>query len=204
MDEAASPDPSPGRAGDRARAERLRVVVHMSLSLSLVYYLVPDPLPLAGVPRGTAAIGLALAVSLAEALRIGTGWTFFLFRDYERHRPAAYYWLGLGCCLALVFFPARFAVLTVLGVCFADPVIGAVRQTAYKQSASAFGALTWAGVGAAAVVFGNLSVPWWLLLGGAGTAVLAEAKRIPYIDDDFLMNIVPLAALTFWASALQV
>ncbi|HKZ58414.1 MAG TPA: hypothetical protein VJ547_01020 [Candidatus Thermoplasmatota archaeon] len=200
MDAPALPALSP--ASPRLRA--LRRAVHVSFSLSLLYYLVPDPLPLVVLPKAHAALGLALLVTLAEALRLSRGWSLSLMRDYERRQPAAYYWLGLGCCLALVFFPPRFAVLTILGVCFADPVIALSRQTSYKAHAPALGALAWLAVGGAAVVVGGLNVPWWLLLGGAGAAVLAEGRRVPYVDDDFLMNTVPLVLLTLWASALGV
>ncbi len=173
----------------------MRRAVHVSFSLSLLYYLIPDPLPLIGAAKAPAAVGFALFVSLVETGRVYTSWDVFLLRDYERHQPAAYFWLGLGCCLALVFFPPRFAVLTILGVCFADPVIGEVRETRFKEHAMAAGAATWLAVASLAVFLGGLNVNAWLLLAGAGAAVVAEAAPIPYVDDDFLMNMVPLVTL---------
>src|SRR3972149_2585721 len=119
MDAPALPALSP--ASPRLRA--LRRAVHVSFSLSLLYYLVPDPLPLVVLPKAHAALGLALLVTLAEALRLSRGWSLSLMRDYERRQPAAYYWLGLGCCLALVFFPPRFSVLPLLGAGFSDPAV---------------------------------------------------------------------------------
>ncbi len=187
---------------DRGRAEQLRMVVHASLSLSLLYLAVPDPLPLLGLPKGPAAIAFALLVSVVEAWRVHSGWTFFLFRDYEAHRPAAYYWLGLGCILGLVFFPTRFAILTILGVCFVDPIINTVRPRAGRALAGAAGASAWAAVAFAAVLLAPLPVPLWLVPVGALAAVAGEAPRSRFIDDDFLMNMVPLAALTVVARAL--
>lgn len=198
-------DRGPAQLG-RANGEGgfLRSAVHVSLALSLLYYAVPDPIPPLSLPKAPAALAFALVVTLVEAWRIRTGWTFFLFRDYESHRPAAYYWLGLGCLVALVFFPARFAVLTILGVCLVDPVIGQTRWTPAKKWASAVGACAWAGLGAAVVLLAPLAVPLWLLPLGAAAAAAGEAVRSPFVDDDFLMNMVPLLTLTAVAQALGI
>jgi dolichol kinase len=177
--------------------------MHVSLSLSLVYYVIPDPVPFLGVPKPVGVLALAAIVSAAEAWRLHSGWTLFLFRDYESRRPAGYYWLGLGCCLALVFFPPRFAIITIPGVCIVDPIIGTLRATRFKPWASAVGFALWLLLATATVFAAGLPVPLVLLPLAAAVAVGAEATRLPYLDDDLSMNLAPLCFLTAAAFALS-
>jgi dolichol kinase len=186
----------------RERAERLRMAVHMSMSLSLLYYLFPDPVPLFGIPKATGVMALLFVAALCELVRIRKGWIFSLFREYERHRPAAYFWIGMGCCIALVFFPQRFAVLTITGVAFIDPFINTLRPRLGRARAGVAGACAWAGMGAVTVTVGAFPVPLWLLPIGGVAAACGETLRHPYVDDDFLMNMVALITLTAVAAAL--
>ncbi len=186
------------------RAALLRRAIHVSFASSLLYYALPDPIPGLGLPKACAALAFAAIVSAAEAWRLKAGWTFFLLRDYERTRPAAYYWLGLGCCFALVVFPPRFAVITILGACLVDPAIGLTRGSRWKRWASPIGFCLWLAVAVTAVAVAGLPTPLLLLPMGAAAAVAAEATRLPYLDDDFSMNLAPLALLTAagWALGL--
>ena len=179
-----------------------RRAIHGSLCLSLLYYLVPDPLPLLGIGRAYGALLLAGIVTAAEACRLKAGWSFALFREYEMKRPAAYYWLGLGCCIALVFFPARFAILTILGVCLADPAIGITRATGAKRWAGAVGFAVWVAAAVVACFVLALPVAVGLLVLGATVAVSVEPLRLPFLDDDFTMNLAPLVVMTTAAFAL--
>lgn len=178
------------------KAVVLRRAMHVSLSLSLVYYAIPEPVPTLGISRPVGVLALAAIVSAAEAWRLHSGWSFFLFRDYESRRPAGYYWLGLGCCIALAFFPPRFAIITILGVCIVDPAIGTLRATWAKPWATAFGFALWLLLASVAVLAADLPVPLWLLTPAAAVAVVAEATRVPFLDDDLTMNLAPLCFLT--------
>ncbi len=184
------------------RAAVLRRAIHVSLALSLLYYLVPDPLPVLGIARAHGALLLAGVVTVAEAWRLKAGGSFSLFRDYEMKRPAAYYWLGLGCCIALVFFPPRFAIVTILGVCLGDPAIGLARATRHKRWAGAVGFVVWVAAAAAACFALTLPVSVGLLVLGATVAVSVEPLRLPFLDDDFTMNLAPLVAMTAAARLL--
>lgn len=184
------------------RATVLRRALHVCLAFSLTYYLIPDPLPLLGIARAQGALLLAAVVTAAEAWRLKAGWSYSLFRDYEMKRPAAYYWLGLGCCIALVFFPPRFAILTILGVCLADPAIGIVRATRHRRWAAAAGFAVWSLTAIAACFVLALPVAVGLLVLGATVAVAVEPIRLPYLDDDFTVNMAPLVAMTAAARLL--
>ena len=186
----------------RERPERLRMAVHISMSASLLYYALPPTV--LGVPKATGTFAILLLAATLELLRIRRGWVFSLFRDYERHRPAAYFWIGMGCCVAVVFFPQRFAVLTVLGVAFIDPVINTLRPRLGRLRAGLCGALTWTCLAAAVVAATGLPTPWFLLPVGGLAAAGGETIRHPYVDDDFLMNMTPLVTLTALAAALGV
>lgn len=180
-----------------------RRIIHVLMAGSLLFYFVPDPLPLLGIPRAYGALALAGFVTAVEAWRLHAGVRVALMRDYEMERPAAYYWLGLGCCIALVFFPPRFAILTILGVCLADPAIGIVRGTSAKRWATAAGFAVWMAAAIVACILLALPVAIGLLVLGAAAAVSVEPIRMPFLDDDFTMNIVPLVLLTVSAQALQ-
>jgi dolichol kinase len=158
----------------RERAERLRMAVHMSMSLSVLYYLLPPDV--LGVPKATGTIAVLLAAALLELARIRRGWTFSLFREYERHRPAAYFWIGMGCCLAVVFFPQRFAVLTICGVAFVDPLINTLRPRVGRARAGAAGAAAWTLLAAAIVAVAGLATPWWMLPRGGVAAAAGETN----------------------------
>jgi hypothetical protein len=186
----------------RERAERLRMAVHMSMSLSLLYYVLPDPVPLVGVPKATGVVALLFIAALCELARIRAGWIFSLFREYERHRPAAYFWIGTGCCTAVVFFPQRFAVLTILGVAFIDPLINTLRPRVGRLRAGLAGAVAWTALAASVVAVTGLPAPLSLLPLGGLAAAGGETIRHPYVDDDFLMNMTPLVLLTVIAAGL--
>ena len=184
------------------RAVVLRRLIHVSLALSLVYYLVPDPLPLVRISKGSGVLVLVGIVTVAEAIRLKRGWRFFLFRDYEMKRPAAYYQLGVGCAAALVAFPMKYAILTILGVCFADPVIGIVRAGPKARWAFAAGFGVWVAAAIIACAALTLPVPIGLIVLGAAAAVAVEPIRFPTLDDDLTMNLVPLVLITLVGAAL--
>jgi hypothetical protein len=179
-----------------------RRALHMALAFSLLYYWVPDPLPVLGVSKPLAALAGVGVAAVLEAWRIRSGWVFFLFRDYEKKWVAGYFWYGAGCVMALVFFEPRLAVPSILGVALVDPLLGEMRDAGAKRAAPAIGIAAWAGIAAGANLVGGAATPWALVPLGAVAAVTAETVKVPHIDDNFLMIAAPLLAMAGLAAVI--
>ena len=120
----------------------------------------------------------------------------FGLRKYEAGRVSAFAWGTIGLALALALFPPLLVIPAFCGMAWIDPLCAWSRRT---------GRFPWLPAIAYAAVFASLLVivgklnPLEL---GALTAIatpvalLAEYPDIRVVDDDFLMTIVPLIALT--------
>jgi len=187
----------------RAVVERRTLIrrgFHMLSSLFVVYYWVPETIVEVDLTRQEVAVlGLSL-FAVFEAYRIYRGWVFLGLREYERRWVAGYFWGASGYVLALLFFPQRFAMLTILGTTLIDPALGEIRKTPWKRWGPAVGFVLWCAIEAALILLVTLSIPWIYVTLGAAMAVAAEAKKFRRVDDNFVMNIVPLLGLTALAA----
>jgi hypothetical protein len=179
----------------------LRRGFHSLSSLFVVYYWLPDYILEVGLYRWQIAVlGIALFAAF-EAYRIRRGWVFFGLREYERHWVAGYFWGAFGYVIALLFFPQRFAMITILGTTLVDPLLGEMRgSTKWKKWGAPTGFAVWCAIAAVCMVLVPLSTPWFFVPLGAGLAVGIESKKVKFVDDNFVMNIVPLLCLTALAA----
>jgi hypothetical protein len=179
------------------RRNLLRRGFHLLTSLFVVYYWLPLFIPELGLYRWQVALlGLALLGSF-EAYRIHQGWLFFGLRDYEKRAVAGYFWGASGYVLALLLFPQALAMITILGTAFTDPVLGEMRRRPAPQRwGPAAGFAVWCAVATATALAVPLAIHWWVVPLGAAVAVAAESARVKHVDDNFVMNIVPLVVLT--------
>jgi len=169
---------------------------HSLSSLFVVYYWLPDYLEPLQLTRGQVAVMGIFLLAAFEAYRIHRGWLFFGLRDYEKKRVAGYFWGALGYVIALLFFEERFAMLTILGTTLGDPVLGEMRRTDWKKWAPVAGFGVWCAIALVCVFVLGLTTPLLFIPLGAVLAVGAESVKDKWIDDNFLMNIVPLLALS--------
>jgi dolichol kinase len=182
------------------RRTLIRRGFHMLSSLFVVYYWLPPYLdPVALTRDQVALLGLFVLTSF-EAYRIHRGWLFFGLRDYEKRRVAGYYWGAFGYVIALLLFPQRFAMITILGTTLTDPVLGELRKRGRKRTALAAGLAVWTAIALSLVALVPLPTPVLLVPVGAALAVAAEWVKVPHLDDNFLMNLVPLVAMTALAA----
>lgn len=178
------------------RRTLIRRGFHMLSSLFVVYYWLPEYLdPLELTRNQVAILGLALLTAF-EAYRIHRGWLFFGLRDYEKKRVAGYYWGASGYVIALLLFEQRFAMITILGTTLTDPVLGELRKAGRIRAALAAGLGVWTAIALSCIFLVPLSTPLVLVPLGAVLAVAAEWHKLRWVDDNFLMNLVPLLALT--------
>ncbi len=172
----------------------VRRAIHGMAGVSLVYYLLP--LELFGFHRRVLLGAFVIAILVFELIRSSFGWDIPLLRDYERRDMAAYAWFVFGVGLCMLIFPMHISAICIMGMGIVDPVVGEMhehRDRFYPVvplfiwiliSAFFYWWLTEIGVFAVFV----------LSIVGSLVAVTVEKPDI-YIDDDFLMVIVPALAL---------
>jgi dolichol kinase len=177
-------------------AHIFRRLFHLCGPLVLVYYIMPDTL--LWVPK-YAWVFLTLAGLLTiEVIRLYTGKMFFGLRDYEKGQISAYAWAGIAITIAFFCFPPTLVICAVIGMCWTDPLIGEMRK---KRKMKHYPALPlcmyFVIVTAYLFLFSDIKIISVLGLGIVGSliAIAIEKPKLP-IDDDFLMLVVPLVALT--------
>lgn len=177
----------------------LRRAVHMMIALAPLYYLVPVDVPVIGVKRWILLICFFLVIVSFESVRLWKGFALFGLRPHEAHRIASFVWAAAGVTVALWLFPHEVAAVALVGMAFCDPLAGELRGRR-RGTATEIGVPMAVYFGLAATIlwsFGEESAIMVVAMGavGAASAVLAERFKVPYIDDDFLMIVVPCIAM---------
>lgn len=172
-----------------------RRCLHCLMALSPAYYLLPTELPALGLDRWVLLIGFIFSVSLVESVRLLKGWTFFGLRPHERNQIASFVWAAAGVTAALWLFREDVATAAIIGWAIVDPLAGELRRVRPRSAVTII---------VPVMVYVAVAVPVLYLWGmmsllsvalvsviGATTAVIAEREKIRYIDDDFLMIVLP-------------
>ena len=187
-------------------AHWFRRVFHTFAASFLFYYLLPDE-PWINLGKIILPIIIVASMAIVEIHRIRGDLDhnrFFGLRNYEKKRPASYLYFGVAVLLLFLLFPQQIAIPCILCASFTDPIIGEARYYLGKKHAYIIGfivsvfffMITW-----------NQSAWWTLLLIsllGATGAVVGEAKKLRFIDDDFMIQFLPaLLLLIVWQGLLQ-
>jgi dolichol kinase len=188
-------------------AHWFRRVFHTFTASFLFYYLLPDE-PWINVTKIILPICIVTGIAGIEVRRIRgqlDHQRFFGLRHYEKKRPASYLYFGVALLLLLLLFPQQIAIPCILCACFTDPIIGELRFYLKKKQAYVIGfffsvfffTMTW------------YAADWWILLTvsllGATGAVIGEGKKLKWIDDDFMIQMLPaLLLLLFWQGLLMI
>jgi hypothetical protein len=170
--------------------------VHISAPVFLVYYYLPDPV-FPGFVGKQSGLFLFLALILViEAFRLYFSPQIIGMRDYENHRISAAAWTAMALTITLAFFPIEIALPVVLGMGWIDPIMGIMRARKSKFYPAIPVVLYFVLMIAPLTYFFGLNP---LVIGASLVAtflgIMAEIKKNWYIDDDFLMIIVPLFGL---------
>ena len=188
-------------------AHWFRRVFHTFAASFLFYYLLPDE-PWINLVKIIVPICIVAVIAGVEYRRIRgqlDHQRFFGLRHYEKKRPASYLYFGVGLLLLFLLFPSQIAIPCILCACFTDPIIGELRFYLKKKQAYVIGfffsmfffTMTW------------YTADWWVLLTvsllGATGAVIGEGKKLKWIDDDFMIQILPALLLFFlWQGLLMI
>jgi hypothetical protein len=155
---------------------------------------------------------------LVEIIRIRRRFVCFGFRSYEADQVSAQAWGTIGACLVLIAAPQRrpgvagqtFAERAVIGMpilwtlAIIDPLIGELKAhgvigslfrpgrgfSVWQRSIIAI-IVTWAIWSSIGAVTGEAI--WWLVAVMGPVSVAAEYPKLLFIDDNAMMELVPLA-----------
>jgi len=170
-----------------------RRVFHTFGASFLFYYMLPDEHYLNQIKIIIPVFIILIAITL-ELLRLKKKISsnhFFGLRVYEKDRIGSYLYFGIGIIILLFFFPQQIAIPCILCACFGDPIIGEIRNNYDKNKAILIGfvvclvffIITWY----------NSKIEILILVSfiGASSAILSEIKKIKWLDDDFMIQIIP-------------
>ena len=174
-----------------------RRVFHAFGASFLFYYILPNEEWINVLKFWVPPIIVIIAISL-EILRLKgiiSSEQFFGLRMYEKNRVGSYLFFAIAVLILLRFFPQQIAIPCILCACLADPIMGELRHRYGKKEVYIFGFLL-------CLLF--FMVSWYkadvrlmvlVSLIGAFGAVIGETKKFWWIDDDFMIQMVPAVIL---------
>jgi hypothetical protein len=185
--------------GDFDLGDRVyRRFLHCLGALILLYYVLPRRLAAWLTAEELVLIGLALVLVL-EVLRWTINVELPTIRSYEKKRVASYTFYAVALVAAVLLFPLPVALVVVLGTAFVDPLIGELRLSSRWRTT-----YPWL-PGAVYVLFGTTTLvlithwPAFAAVSFAGIAAVialaVERPKIPELDDDLAMTLVPALIL---------
>lgn len=178
-------------------AHWFRRIFHTFAASFLIYYILPDE-PFINSLKISLIIGIVVIVFLLEVLRLKEilhSMSFFGLRRYEEKRPASYLYFGIATLLLLLFFPQQIAIPCILCACFSDPIMGELRQHYSKKETYVIGFFISLFFFIVAWHTKELWITIPISLIGASAAVLGETTKIWYLDDDFMIQMLPATIL---------
>ena len=174
----------------------LRRLVHISAPVFLIYYYLPDPV-FPGLISKQPGLFLFLALILIiEAFRLYFSPHIIGMRDYENYRISAAAWTAMALTISLAFFPIEIALPVILGMAWVDPIMGIMRARKSKLYPAIPIVLYFVLMIVPLTYFFGLT-PLVMIASVVATflGIMSEIKKNWYIDDDFIMIIIPLLGL---------
>lgn len=141
-------------------------------------------------------VWICIAILLfLESLRLYFKITIFGQRDYERRHISAFIWAAVSMALVLLYAPGpEFGYPIVISFAIGDPLLGELRHTPLNTQ--------WVILIGLLVIFVIwlicsfiLATPLWLAFLMAPIIVAAEWPCLKWIDDNALMQLIPLAII---------
>lgn len=174
-----------------------RRVFHAFGACFLFYYLLPDLDWINILKFWIPPIIVVFAISL-EILRLKgkiSSNHFFGLRMYEKDRVGSYVFFAVGILTLLMLPWQPIAIPCILCACLGDPIIGEIRARYGKKNSILFGFLIcmfffviiWYNVDIRLMIFVSI-------VGGLG-AIIGESKKFWWLDDDFMIQILPAILL---------
>ena len=181
----------------RAEESAVRRLVHLCLPVFLLYYIIPDDTWI-GIDKRLVLLGALFFFIIFEFLRLAYQIRVFGTREYEMDFMAAYLWAGIGFTVAFLLFDYALVVPALLGMAWIDPLSGFLRG----RKSGLYPWLPFASylvLAAVALIVVSSFAPRsivFIAAAGAASGIAAEHKRVRFVDDDFLMLVIPLLVMT--------
>lgn len=172
----------------------IRRLVHLSTPIFLAYYFLPSPLWNGGPTRELGLLTFLACVLIFEALRLWRGFRVLGMREYEGGQISAAAWAAMALTFAFLLFPFEYSAPVIAGMAWVDPLIYHVRKTKWYPYLPFAAHISIMMVGLALL---TTFTPGIILAGAVASvlAIAAESFKTKYVDDDFLMIVVPLLGL---------
>ena len=174
-----------------------RRVFHAFGACLLFYYLLPNE-DWVNVLKFWAPPLMVIIIIAVEILRlkgIVSSDHFFGLRMYEQKRIGSYVFFAIAFLILIRFFPQQIAIPCILCACLSDPIMGEIRHRFGMKHVYVFGFL---------VSMSFFMVAWYkadvrlMILAsviGATGAVIGETKKFWWLDDDFMIQMIPAVLL---------
>jgi dolichol kinase len=180
-----------------------RRVFHAFGASFLYYYMLPDVSWVNILKFYIPPIIVVFAITL-EALRLKgliSSDHFFGLRFYEKKRVGSYVFFAVAILILLRFFPQQIAIPCILCACLADPIIGEIRKRYGARYVylpgfficMLFFLISWYKADIRLMIIVSII--------GGFSATFAETKKLWWLDDDFMIQMVPaVLILIIWIS----
>lgn len=178
----------------------LRRATHLSIVLiPILYYQYIDQLSDVTALAPYQLIFIVLGVLLLlEVVRLLFGWTVIGQRPHEAKQVSSFAWGVLAVSLVLLLAPQAYAVPIIWSCAIVDPLLGELRRfNCPLPMTVVVGLVMVAVIWWIATLW--LGVVWWWALVMAPITVLAEWPCFRWIDDNALMQLVPLVVVLIFA-----
>ncbi len=178
------------------RAAGFRRIFHIVSPIFLSYFVLPDQIT-PNITKVSLAVLFVGTAACIEITRIALGVKLFGMRPYEGQRVSAYAQGLLGLVIGIfVVQDPRIVIPVFLGMAWIDPFRSAARRRHWPVALpiAAYAALFFA---AQSLVPGVPSLTARVVYAAIATtvAMAVEGPRIPQLDDDLTMQLLPMAAL---------
>jgi dolichol kinase len=182
-----------------------RRVFHAFGACFLFYYLLPTNIDWINLLKFWVPFLILVSLVILEFLRIKgkvSSSHFFGLRLYEKNRVGSYLFFGVAMVTLLLYFPQQIAIPCILCASIGDPVIGEIRSRFGGKSVYVVGFFVCMIFFMVAWYKADFWVMFFVSVVGALGAVIGEAKKFWWIDDDFMIQMVPaVLLLIIWFSA---
>ena len=178
-----------------------RRVFHTFGASFLFYYMLPDVDWINSIKFWAPPIILVFAL-LLEGLRLSgkiSSEHFFGLRFYEKNRVGSYIFFAVAILILIRFFPQQIAIPCILCACIADPIMGEIRARFNIRYVYISGFLICMSFFMIAFYKADLFFMVLASVVGAYGAVVGETKKFWWLDDDFMIQMVPaILLLILW------
>ena len=139
----------------------------------------------------------AFPIILSEVIRLRIGIVVFGQREYESSQPSAFFWGGTSVCLTLLIAPdegmngAAYGLPLILGLTLVDPILGELRRANVStEKVILCGYLSTLAIWIFCAYF--VGTPYIIVPFVSALVVASEWPRLPWIDDNATMLLIPL------------